>query len=251
MINYINSLFGSSILFFISFFVFSSYTYLILNYKKILKKNIQSCNLIVELQRTINEKELLSLEFKHRVKNNFQILISLFRIQARASNYQNVDLFVQKCEARIKSMFLIHEMLSYKDEISKVNIQLFTKKLVNYLTKTHQSEHIECIVDVESVEFNPDLAIPLGLIMNELLTNSFKYGFINGAQGKVLISLKKIDNFKYRLLILDNGIGFDKELKNKDSKGLEIVSMLVAQINGKFEILSGGHGVKCLIEFEM
>lgn len=214
------------------------------------KKNKLSNNLKCELNKTIKEKELLLKELSHRVKNNLQIIVSILNIQARISNNKFIDSFIEKCETRIKTMLYIHEMLCISDDVSKVDFNEYTQKLIHNIYKAFDIKHINYKVEMEAVEFDIETAIPLGLIINELINNSFKYGFVDRKSGQIYISLKNINEKSYKLTISDNGVGFDVNSKKIGSIGLDIVKLFVDQMSGKFRIKSN-NGVKCVILFQI
>lgn len=222
--------------------------YLFYKCKKLTRKNILANNLKCELNKTIKEKELLLKELHHRVKNNLQIIVSILNIQARISKNRQIDLFIEKCETRIKSMLLIHQMLCISDDVSKVEFNEYIKNLMQNIYKTFDIEHINCNIQMNVVEFDLETAIPLGLIINELINNSFKYGFIERKSGEINITLKILNEKSYSLIVKDDGVGFDVHSKKLGSIGLDIVGLLVDQMSGEFNIKSE-NGVECQIIF--
>ncbi|WP_353078255.1 sensor histidine kinase [Flavobacterium sp.] len=238
------------IFFFIALSFIVSYVYLGYKFKKIVKENIYSSNLQCKLNKSIKEKELLLKELHHRVKNNLQIIVSILNIQARISKNQQIDSFIEKCETRIKSMLYIHEMLCISDDVSKVNFNEYTLNLIHNIYTTFDIKHIKYKVKMEVVEFDIETAIPLGLIINELINNSFKYAFVDRKSGEINISLKSINENSYILTVSDNGVGFDVYSKKFGSIGLDIVKLFVDQMSGKFRIKSDD-GVTCVILFHI
>lgn len=185
------------------------------------------------------------------MKNNLQIIVSLLNIQARISKNPQINLFIDKCETRIKSMLLIHEMLCLSDDVSKVNFKEYIQNLIDNIIKTHEVSHIKYELFVDEVEFNIESAIPLGLIINELINNSFKHAFPMKKPGRISISLKSEDEKSFKLIIFDNGIGFDVDEKKQGSIGVDIVKLLVEQMAGKIKISSNNEGVECIILFDI
>ena len=168
--------------------------FLLFKYTRLNSKYRHENNLKFELNKIIKEKKLLLKEIHHRVKNNLQIIVSLLHIQARISKNTHIDLFIQKCEARIKSMLLIHEMLCVSDDVSKIDFKAYVHNLIHNIYEAFDINHVDCIVKIEDAfEFDIETAIPLGLIINEIINNSFKYGFPTSKKGQIVIKLIKIN----------------------------------------------------------
>lgn len=222
---------------------------LIFKYRQLLNKNTLANNLKCELNKTLKEKELLLKELHHRVKNNLQIVVSLLNIQARVVKLPEIDLFINKTETRIKSMLMIHEMLCFSHDVSKVDFKEYTQDLIYNIYNTYDNiNHVKYKIKMETIEFDIETAIPLGLILNELINNSFKYGFPTEMPGEVEVSLIAINEKSYKLIFKDNGIGFDFNIKKFGSIGINIVKLLVEQMSGDFQIKSND-GVECVILF--
>ncbi len=220
---------------------------LIFKYRQLVNKNTQANNLKFEYSKTLKEKELLLKELHHRVKNNLQIVVSLLNIQARVVRHPEIDLFIEKTETRIKSMLMIHEMLCISNDVSKVNFKEYTKDLIHNIYNSYDRiDHIKYKIEMETIEFEIETAIPLGLILNELINNSFKYGFPFEKPGEVQVSLIAINEKSYKLIVKDNGIGFDFNSKKIGSIGIDIVMLLVSQMSGEFQIKS-----KNQVEYEI
>lgn len=205
-----------------------------------------------ELKSSIKEKKALLQEIHHRVKNNMQIISSLLNLQA---DLVDVDMrgILDSCQNRVKSMALVHEKLYRSQNLSKIEMADYIESLVSYLVNQHLSpeDHIKYIVEVEDIEFNIETAIPCGLMINELVSNSLKYAFTNVEKGEIQISLKKLKADKFELIIKDNGIGLpdDLELENMDSLGLKLAYSLISQIEGEL-VLDRNHGTKFKITFK-
>lgn len=235
--------------FIIVLFFLVIYGCLVFKYRQLVNKNALANNLKCELNKTLKEKELLLKELHHRVKNNLQIVVSLLNIQARVVKLPEIDLFIEKTETRVKSMLMIHEMLCFSHDVSKVDFKEYTQDLIYNIYNTYDNiNHIKYKIKMETIEFDIETAIPLGLILNELINNSFKYGFPFERPGEVEISLKSINEKSYILIFKDNGIGFDFNIKKFGSIGINIVMLLVEQMSGDFQIKSID-GVKCVISF--
>lgn len=193
-----------------------------------------------ELQEALKEKEMLIKEVHHRVKNNLMIISGLLELQSHYINdKKDFDFFVES-KKRADSMALIHERLYQSTELKKINFKDYIDSLATDLFNTYaiDPDEIELIVNAENILLDINMAIPLGLIINELLTNSLKYAFPENEtiNGVISVEFSKNDN-KLILIIKDNGIGFPEDLdyKNTDSMGLELVNNLTKQIDGIIE----------------
>lgn len=194
-----------------------------------------------ELKRTLiskDEKEVLLKEIHHRVKNNLQIINSLIRLQTNFITPSNFEEKLKDTENRIRSMALIHEKLYQSQNLAKLSIRKYIEELCFTIMESYETKvHINFSFDIEEREFSIDSLIPMGLIINELLSNSIKYAFEGKESGEVRIQMKFDDDNTY-LTIADNGMGADlswDELK-EDSLGLELVESLCDQLDGKMKL---------------
>lgn len=202
-----------------------------------------------KIKKSLDEKEVLLREVHHRVKNNMQIISSLLNLQSGYVGGEAANI-LESSKMRVKSMAMVHEKLYNSSSLSRINLADYIQSLVSDLFYQYDQEgYIKNIIDVEDIEFNIETAIPIGLIINELLSNSLKYAFPNGRKGEIYISLKLIDN-NYKLVIKDNGIGIPEDLdfENLDSLGLQLVNNLVDQLDGYMKI-DKTHGTKFIITF--
>ena len=207
----------------------------------------------LEKQATLREKEVLLREIHHRVKNNMQILSSLIRLQSRRADTQQLKNILRESEARIRSMALIHEKLYQSDSLSRITMKGYLGTLTGELLRLHSGRDRPATVDIhaEQVQLGLDTAMPCGLIINELASNSLKYAFPEGRAGKILISLAQISEGAYRLIVWDNGVGIPPEFNIAESKslGLRLVRMLVDQLNGTLEF-KNGEGTRVEVTFK-
>lgn len=212
--------------------------------QKLAKKNDDLLVSQSKIQATLNEKNLLLKEIHHRVKNNLQLVMSLLNIQARNDVSLSIEDFIEKSQSRIASMVLIHENLYQKEDIGNIDFQTYLQKLTQNVTESfgEQSNNISVEVEAVNIHFDIQTAIPLGLIINELLTNAFKHAFPNTNNGIISITISKDEtNNIYTIVIRDNGVGLPLYAFDKKSFGLELVSLLVLQLGGnmKHEIKNG------------
>jgi two-component sensor histidine kinase/ligand-binding sensor domain-containing protein len=203
-------------------------------YKERLEKIIRERTSEIIKQR--DEKEILLKEVHHRVKNNLQIINSLINIQSDYVNdAKSIELF-KEIRNRIRTISLVHEKLYKSEDYSNINVKEYIHMLVQNLIETYNfDKNIQLKIDLKIEYFNLNTIIPLGLLLNEIISNSFKYAFNNTNEGLIEIRLEKIQDEKYLLTIGDNGPGFDRDPFSTESStlGLELVRILSEQLNGK------------------
>jgi PAS domain S-box-containing protein len=203
------------------------------------------------LRMSLNEKEVLLKEIHHRVKNNMQIISSLISLQSDyAENEDTIKMF-DDSKNRIRSMALIHEKLYQSDDLSLIDFSDYIKSLASKLLEFYglNARIITLKVDANDITLSIDSAIPCGLIINELISNSIKHAFPEEKKGIISIGMHEI-NANYVLTVEDNGVGFPETIdyRNTDSLGLQIVQTLTLQLGGEIELESDG-GTKFTICF--
>jgi len=202
------------------------------------EKNEEITNKSNMLTAALKEKELLIKEVHHRVKNNMQIVMSLLKLQAEKINDKNIEVYFSEARSRIQSMALIHEFLYKKDKMDLMQMDEYIKQLIAEIKLSYaQPNHIiELHIELDNILLDFDTAIPLGLIINELVTNAYKHAFPNKV-GNIWVSFKQVNN-EYCLSVKDNGIGAPAnfEQKKENSLGMELIQLLSTQINAKLEM---------------
>lgn len=190
------------------------------------------------VERSLAEKEVLLREIHHRVKNNLQIMASLLNLQALyVRDPADADLF-RSSQDRILSMAAIHELLYQRDDLAAVDLGEYLRSLVSNLSETAAHGCIKVSVEAERAETSPEKALPLGLIMNELVTNSIKYAFplqvADSNQRSIVVSLHRKDD-QIELEIRDNGVGLpsDMDPDRASSLGFSLVRSLSSQLGGR------------------
>jgi two-component sensor histidine kinase len=204
------------------------------------------------LRRSLAEKDILLKEVHHRVKNNMQIISSILKMQERQVEYPVLKEVLEESQNRIRSMALVHEDLYRNENLENIKFINYAKSLAGNLMRTfsdHQGK-ISIVYDIEDVLLPLDTGIPCGLIINELISNSFKYAFKDREKGTIKLGLKTNDEGKYQLEVSDDGVGFDKafEVEKAKTLGLKIVNKLVQQIDGTLEY-DFSKGTKFIIRF--
>jgi two-component sensor histidine kinase len=194
-----------------------------------------------KLNATVSEKEFLIKEIHHRVKNNLQIISSLLNLQA--DNIKDAMIKEKYTESigRIKSIAIIHELLYKSKNLSQIKIREYLEELVSYISDTYnlgKRVKVNLRVNVRQPIINLDKAIPCGIIINELMSNSFKYAFEKNSHGIIHVELKQNENDAYVLCVSDNGRGLPEGLDviTTPTLGLQLVNSLVGQLEGDLEI---------------
>ena len=194
----------------------------------------------VQIRETLKEKEVLLKEVHHRVKNNLQVVSSILNIQAGYIEDMMLKSIFKESQERIRSMSLVHEQLYQSKNLSSISLPVYIKALVMNIfnSYTEVSSRVSLKIDIEDTGLNIDTAISLGLILNELCTNIFKYAFPEMRDGELCIDFAHLGDGSCRLTISDNGVGmpegFDIEMTN--SMGFFLVRSMVDQIDGSLEI---------------
>ncbi|MBE0496845.1 MAG: hypothetical protein IBX45_10565 [Campylobacterales bacterium] len=196
------------------------------------------------LMNVSQKKDLLYNEIHHRVKNNLNIVSSMLAIQAEKED-QRVKEIIQVSKERIDAMAMVHSMLYVSSDIEKVNAQLFIEKLTSTIGRT-MGLHVKTELTISPLALTLNEVMPLGLIANELLTNSFKYAFKGVLNPRIMITLKT-NNDEVEFTYQDNGVGCDKDAVQ--GIGLKLVQLNVRQLRGKMT-LSHGEGFGCQISYK-
>jgi len=187
---------------------------------------------------SLKEKEVLLQEIHHRVKNNMQIISSLLSLQANHTESEETIEILKESRGRVKSMAMIHEKLYHSNNIGKVNMSKYLNNLVRDIIRSYSGDSniITADVEVDDIQLNIDTAIPMGLLVNELVSNSAKHAFPD-KKGNITLKLKSIDS-GYFLCVSDNGIGLPKDfnIEESSSLGLKLVKSLSIQLDGDLEI---------------
>ena len=183
----------------------------------------------------MKEKELLLREIHHRVKNNLQIISTLLTLQSSQSKKNNVNDLYRESQNRIQSIALIHENLYHSEDLAHINFEAYAKGLITDLFDSYgvDASKIKLNLQIEEVTLGIETAIPCGLILNELVSNSLKHGFNNNETGLISVVLHKLNNGEYALNVSDNGAPFlnGLDVLSNDSLGLELIKNLVDQLD--------------------
>lgn len=203
-------------------------------------KNLEIAEKSKALALSLKEKEVLLREVHHRVKNNLQMVSSLLNLQASEIQNETVLTSIREGKSRVEAMSLIHENLYQSDQLKEVDIAQYLEQLLGHLGDAfaQKGKSIKLKLLAENIRFNIDTAIPLGLVINELVTNAYKYAFTSQDIGQIEVRIQLLTKDTYELKIADNGQGMppDFEIKKTSSLGLRLVNMLsTLQLKGAFE----------------
>ena len=204
-----------------------------------------------DLKASLKEKEILMKEIHHRAKNNLTIISSLLNLQSRHINDKEALGLFRESQNRARSMALIHEKLYRSDDLRKIDFGEYIRSLTIELFHSYRaSQGIELDMDIANIDLDINTAVPLALIVNEIITNSLKYAFPDKKTGNVSVHFAKNDG-GLQLIVEDNGIGFpdDLDFRNTNSLGMQLVTSLTDQIKGNIK-LERNEGTKFVIDFK-
>lgn len=196
------------------------------------------------VRKSLHEKEVLLKEIHHRVKNNMQVISSLLQLQSQYIKDATLRAMFAESQNRIKSMALIHEKLYQSQDIGHINFCDYLSSLVRMIARSYptKAHSVKMEVHCEPVALTIDTGVPLGLIVNELLSNSLKHAFPGERSGHLQVNLKPQDQGGYELMMRDNGVGLPAgfSLDNTSSLGLRLVKILTSQLGAQLTIKSEG-----------
>ena len=198
-----------------------------------------------QLRTTLREREVLLQEIHHRVKNNLQIVASLLSLQSGSIRDPQMAAHFQESQERIRSMALIHEKLYQSESLARVDLADYVKSLVGILLRTYATAgNVDLQVRLDPAFVSIDTAVPVGLLLNELLTNALKYAFPKGRKGCLLVELEAKPDGQYVVRVEDDGVGLgpDFQLEQANTLGMRLVRMLAKQLDAELSFRSGsGH----------
>ncbi|MDD5757997.1 MAG: PAS domain S-box protein [Desulfobulbaceae bacterium] len=190
------------------------------------------------LRQAVREKEVMLKEIHHRVKNNMQVVYSLLSLQARNIDDSIIRTMFEESKNRISSMSLIHEKLYLSPDLSLIDFKEYIDRLVAEIASTYNRPDIVFTVDMPPLQFDINISIPCGLIINELVSNCLKHAFPNGKKGTITIRMSENSEGELSLSVSDDGIGFPAEIDyaNTTSLGMQLIVVLAGQLNGTVKL---------------
>jgi len=217
-----------------SILLFALLSIVLLTYVKTkrVNKTLASQKKIIEKRE--HEKGFLLRELHHRAKNNLQLVSSLLNAQANQLKDPEAADAVKEGQARVEAMALIHRDLYKRENVTKVNLKTYLGNMVNNLMSSYNfsPSSITLVMDVAEIEMEADLAIPIGLIANELISNSFKHAFTNQQYPELVIEAGEMTEDELHLLVRDNGRGIKSGASKEESFGVTMIHSLVKQLQG-------------------
>ena len=209
----------------------------------------------VELRASEERKEALLREVHHRVKNNLAVICSLFYLQANHTEDQGTVQIFQEMENRVHSMALVHESLYRSENLARVEFAEYARTLASDILGSYRNPaaSVRLKVELDPVVMSVDQAMPCGLILNELISNSFKHGFPDGTGGEIKVTLHSTSAGACILSVEDSGVGlpFDFDMNNTKSLGLKLVRSLTRQVRGAFELARIGSRTSAQLQFKV
>jgi two-component sensor histidine kinase len=194
-----------------------------------------------QIKSSLREKEVLLKEIHHRVKNNLQVISSLFNLQSRTIKDSEAIKALRESQNRVKSMAFVHEKLHQAKDLAKIDVGDYLKLLCTNLAQSFGGDLRKPSIEMEIIScdltLSVDIAIPMGLIVNEIVSNCYKHAFPDGRRGRIEIKLER-SNGNLRLSVRDNGVGFPGgfEIEKTNSLGLQLILSLVSQVHGSIHL---------------
>jgi len=222
--------------------LFSFYTIIKLkkSKKEINEKNKEITLKNKQVKSALSEKEVLLKEIHHRVKNNLQVISGLLELQNISISDSSIKLALKESQNRIQSVALVHKMMYQSENISKVNMQQYLEELIQLLQVSYGSKNkaINTTINAHNIDLDVTVAVPISLIVNEAVCNIYKHAFNNKKNGQIYLSVLKISNKEYSLLIKDNGIGLPENfnISKLKSIGFDLIKGLSKQVKGTLKV---------------
>lgn len=216
------------------------------------KQEIEAQNAVIE--SNLDEKETLLKEIQHRVKNNLQVISGMLQLQTKGFDDPKMHQAMEEAQGRIKAMAIIHQQLYLNENnINYISFAKYLNNLTRQIAGAYRlvSRKVTVEIEAEDIEFNVDTAVPLGIIVNELVSNAFKYAFDETEVGNIKISVEPTGDNQYKMSIKDNGIGLPDDFDPMKTKslGLKLVKILSKQMRGAFDF-SSDNGTLFTISFK-
>ncbi|MBL0103292.1 MAG: PAS domain-containing protein [Bacteroidetes bacterium] len=196
-------------------------------------------NMQKQIEASLKEKDVLLKEIHHRVKNNLQIIISLLNLQSGYIKDEHTLKAVKDGQNRVRSMALVHEKFYQSDELSEINFAEYVEKLCQFLYQSYgdKTDRVKVAIIGDPLGLDMDTAMPCGLLINEIVSNSYKYAFPGESRGTITIEIKH-DGKKATLRMSDDGVGLPQgfEVEASESLGMQLIQALTSQLDGELKV---------------
>ena len=208
----------------------------------------------IKLKDQLDQNSILLKEVHHRVKNNLQVISSLLRLQSRELPNIKLRTAFRESQDRIIAISKVHELLYRNENLNMVDLEEYIRSLVTRVISNMNKKKVEVnlVVNTNKVGLNLDTIIPVGLILNEIVTNSMKYAFTNIRKGEITINFNKLHGSNYEIQIGDNGVGFKNKIitEHNNTLGIRLIKKLTEQVNGTVTFDKVKKGTNYIINFQ-
>lgn len=207
-----------------------------------------------QIKASLQEKDVLMKEIHHRVKNNLQVISSLLNLQMQKVSDATTLEILRESQNRVRSMALIHEKLYQSSDLARIDFATYVRNMAGYLVRSYgtQTRRVGIHIQTDEVPLVINLAVPCGLILNELISNCLKHAFPDDRDGQITICLQRIGSQRVALVVQDNGVGIPPDVNIWETKslGMQLVQTLIRQIGGSID-LEQDQGSKFTITFDL
>ncbi|PAU95911.1 hypothetical protein CK503_02335 [Aliifodinibius salipaludis] len=208
-----------------------------------------------DLQEALAEKEVLIKEIHHRVKNNLAVISGLLELQRGYAENDFVDRVLSESQRRVQSISMIHEKLYQNERLAEIDFEKYIRELVDIIAYSfnYTDKEIEVNIEIDDFKLGVSQGIPCGLMLNELVSNSYEHAFTDQENGKIEISAKHKQSGKIKLIVKDNGKGLPEDfaIGQNGSLGLTLIDTLSGQLQGEYILENTEDGTQFILEFEM
>lgn len=210
---------------------------IVLKNRKINAQNKTIQSQILTLEKVLEQKKTLLSELQHRVKNNLQYVISFLEMQKESASFNNIEEIIRENQNRIHSMALLHKKLSVQDDFNIINLKNYLTDLTSVVKESYDNQKQKIVLNIhcEIDSFTLDKALPIGLIVTELISNSMKHAFHKVSIGIINIEISKAKDY-FQFYYSDNGPGFDFFQSQHKGLGMEIINGLIKQLKGTVQV---------------
>jgi two-component sensor histidine kinase len=220
--------------------------------QKIEEQNLQLIEISEKINAQNKRNELLLKELHHRVKNNLQVIYSLLNLQKRRNDNEDTKALLSSVQNRIHTMSLVHQNLYLTGNFENANMNLYVQTIIQHLQNLYLKDKKKIDIDLsmtQPIHLITEKAVSVGLILNEAISNSFKYAFKNRIEGLISIEIKTSPTL-FSLSIKDDGPGFEKHADNENSLGMKLIRVMCDQLKAEYN-LQTTNGVSHTIEFKI